>query len=599
VLSYATPAYTSLDAARSVTLTYSRAQATAVATVQVDATDISVEAPSKMSLLLRRPDQTWVTFTNNSTEVFFQSGTGTTRLAAQVDMSGLSTGAYDYTVVVRSWWADGSFLESTSPIELLVLRENLSPYGYGWSIAGLQRVTPTSAGAVVTNGDGSVAFFAGCTTLGSTCMSPKGDFTTLTRRADGSGYDRTWLDGTTAAFDTQGRLASMRDRYGNQTNFSYNGSTFQLASITDPAGMITSLFYDGSGKLDYVRDPGSRVTQVTVNGSGDLTEIFDPDNVLALRVTYDGTHVPQSVLDRRQGQWDFTYDVAGKLSQVTLPTVTANGQAVRPVRRLRSIEGQVLAPSGTGTSANPAPRRLSDSLRAQVKEPRGDSTRYALDRFGQATRIEFRDPQGRWRISTWTYNEDGEVLRAISPQGHSTTNTWSGPDLTNITDDNTGSGTEILYAAYHQVDRVWVDGNLVQQNFYGPLGQLDSSKAGTSKTSYTYDGRGRVLTVTDPQGHQSTTAYLPTGTQNAQSVTAPNGSGNTGTYTFQYDGMGRVTSVTDHTGRLATREYDLLNRVTTAVGMTFPPRVSQGRIGGSGPAGRPGGPDDRRAEVHG
>src|SRR6266496_5150759 len=266
-LSYATPAYTSLDIPHSVALFYSAAQVLPEAIVAVDAYDGSSAPPASMSLKLQRADFSYLPLegvpgTPTPNEIFFQSGSGWSRVGARFNTGSLTTGAYYYTAVVTSYWADAS-LASTMPVRVLIIREAQSPYGIGWSIAGLQRLIVQSDGAVVTNGDGSIAFFSGCTTLGSTCGSPSGDFTTLTRRADGSGWDRRWLDGTTAAFDANGRQVSVADRYGNQTAFAYNGAG-ALASITDAAGLVTSLAYDASGKLQSIRDPASRVTQVTV-----------------------------------------------------------------------------------------------------------------------------------------------------------------------------------------------------------------------------------------------------------------------------------------------------------------------------------------------
>jgi len=570
ILTYTTPAFVSLDAPRALTLVYSAATVMPEAIVVLDATDGSTTPPTMMSLKLQRPDQTFVTLegvAGNPTELFFAQGAnGTSRLGARFNTGSAATSALLYTAVVTSYWS-GSSLTATTPVRVPLVRETASPYGVGWTIAGLQRITPQGDDVVLTSGGGGIAFFAGCTAAGSTCTSPAGDFTTLSRRADGSGrWDRRWPDGTIATFSAVGQLTNVADRFGNTTTFAYNGAG-ALTSITDPIGQVTTLAYDASGKLDYITDPAGRVTQVTVNAAGDLTEIYDPDNVRALLVTYDGAHLPISTVDRIGGQTGFARDFAGKLSQIQLATVTANGVPSRPTVALRAVERQVLLDgSGPGTAANPAPRRVSDALRANITAPNGDSTVYAFDRFGQATRVEFRNPQGQWRVDLTSYNSQGQPTSVSTAEKGTTTYGWTGPDLTAVTTLNTGSTTSFTYEpTYHQVNDVAVNDIIVQQNFYTGA-RLDSSKVGTSKTSFTSDTRGRLLTITDPLGHQKSASYDATGMQNRHSVTTPDANGVNRTTTFVYDPVGRVQSITDPTGRVVTTAYDALNRVTSTTG---------------------------------
>ncbi len=574
-LAYTTPAYVSLDVSRSITLVYSAAQVLPEATIFVDATDASNTPPAMMSLRLQQADQTFVPLegvAGNPTEIFFAQGaTGTSRLGARFNTGASSTGSYNYTAVVTSYFSDAT-LASTIPVRVLVKRETQSPYGYGWSIAGLQRVIWQPDGIVVIDGDGSIAFFANCPTGCGTYVSPKGDFTTLTSVGGVNGvyYRRTWPDGTTADFNWHGQMTAVSDRFGNGTSYAYTefSQLGSLASITDPAGLVTTFGYDGNGKLDFIRDPAGRVTQVTVNAAGDLTEIFDPDGVRALQMGYDAAHLSLFAVDRVGGRSDFSRDFTGRLSQVQLAMITANGISVRPTVSFRAIERQVLLDgSGPGTAANPAARRLPDSLRAKITGPSGDSTLHAFDRFGQATRAEFRSPQGKWRVNTTSYNDQGQPTIVTTADEGGASYIWSGSDLTHVTDNATGKRTDLSYEfPYHQVQVVWVNSITVQQNFYGSLGQLDSTKVGTSKTSYTYDPRGRVLTITDPLGHRTSASYDATGMLNTHSVTAPDANGVSRTTSYAYDAAGRTQSVSDPTGRVFTTAYDPINRVTSTTG---------------------------------
>src|SRR5207248_658664 len=196
-------------------------QAHPMGIVQIDAVDTeSVINPVKMSLQLYTPQATRVVFTNGSQEIFYTWAShpadgNVNRLAAEFDASGLTTGAYNYTAVVRSYHADGSFVETDVPVRLLIVNEANSPFGAGWSIAGFQKGYVLGGGVAITEGNGSIAFFTpGFTTCNNVGIcttpytSPKGDFTTLTKTTGGTcqtppcpTYQRVYPGGSTVGFD--------------------------------------------------------------------------------------------------------------------------------------------------------------------------------------------------------------------------------------------------------------------------------------------------------------------------------------------------------------------------------------------------------------
>jgi YD repeat-containing protein len=265
-----------MDTPRAVTIIYRGSQAKPMGFVQIDATDTTAPAPDEMSLLLKRPDGSFVTFTTGSTEIFYSSGSGASRLAAQFDATTLATGAYNYTVVARSW-RSGAYQEATYPTRVLIENEIGSLVGAGWSIGGFQRIfVQSDASVVITEGDGSIAFFkADLCPVNCNFAPAAGDFTTLTTVGTYppiSGYTRQYPDGTIVTFSTSGLMMSVRDRFGNQTNYGYDASN-RLTSITDPAGKAISFGYTGANKLDWIKDPGTpvRTTDITVNAATDYT----------------------------------------------------------------------------------------------------------------------------------------------------------------------------------------------------------------------------------------------------------------------------------------------------------------------------------------
>ena len=586
VATYSTVPYVSGGVQRSVRLVYRSSQARPMGMVQVDATDTSSVVPVKLSILLKRSDGTFVTFTNGSTELFYTYHTGVNRLAAQFDGGGVATGAYTYTVVGRSWRGDGTFRENNASVRVLILNEASSPFGAGWSIAGLQRVYPQTDGSVViTDGDGSIASFARGTTScfqSGNCviryLSPKGDFTTVWRDS-GPGpclggpcplYARGYPAGPTVEWNTD---LTIRDVGGarivgnglvvTRMTFAYNGS-HQLVSITDSAGKAYTLGYDASSHLRWIKDPGGRVDSITVDASGNLTRIKDwaitwsGQSGQPVQFQYDANHRLVHWTDRRGGSRGVAYDFAGRIAADTAPPITANGQLVRPVVRYASIEQMVLIDpaTGQGTSSNPGLSVDTALVRATVTNPRGYASTYGLNRFGAPTSIQ--EPLGR--TSSFTLDSNSAVVRAVSPSGHVMQYTWSGPDLTQTLDSATGRTIHYDYSG-HRVSAVWGDVDSAVYHWTGIT--LDSSHVGGAGwIKFSYGADGRVCGVVDPGGHTQTCYFTSgSGFRNTDSTHY-----SLGTVGYRYDGHGQQVMTIDQVKDTTRTVYDSIGRIAATIG---------------------------------
>lgn len=590
-VSYTTPAYFSMDTPRSVTLLYRSSQARPMGFVQIDATDNTGPAPDVMSIRLKRPDGTWVTFTNGSQELFYaDSALGTSRLAAQFDASGLATGDSNYTVVAHSW-RSGVFQEATYPIRVFILNEQTSPFGAGWSIPGFQRLFPLSdASVAITEGDGSIAFFKIdlCPSSPSSCtfINPPGDFTTVSTNGVWpiAGYTRAYPDGTVIFFNASGLVTSVRDRFGRlQTSYGYNASNL-LVAITDSTGKADSLAYDANNKLRSIRDPGGRVDSITVDASGNLTRIKDAVGGLPFQGTYDANHRLIGRTDRRGGAWGVAYDFAGKAAADTAPQITANGQPLRPVVGYGSFEKAVLIDpaSGRGTSTNnPALRIIGTTIRVSVTNPRRITTTYAPDRFGAATRIE--EPLGR--TTSFLRDGDSHVVRDSLPEGLLTANParghihryiWSGPtgrlkaNLAQVWDSATQRTINYTYDnTYNLLTLMSGDVDSLINVLTSDKKATDSSRIGGATVWQRSTHVPPFCTQSDqPTAHAVTCSYLHSdGFQNTDSVvsygqpTTPRAK-----TVYQYDGHGQRIRTVNAVGDTTWIQYDSLGRVKSIIG---------------------------------
>ncbi len=161
----------------------------------------------------------------------------------------------------------GSFVKSSN--------QN-SPYGEGWTIAGLSRLVVEDAGAIVSLIQGSTAEFRFTRRSDGSYEGPPTDFSVLTRESSGE-FTRRMPDGTVYRYDLGNRLSRVADRNNNTTRFEY-GSKGELLRVVDPVGLVTSLEYS-AGRLTKIVLPDGRATNIEIDQKGALRSITDPDEV--------------------------------------------------------------------------------------------------------------------------------------------------------------------------------------------------------------------------------------------------------------------------------------------------------------------------------
>ncbi len=562
--SYTTPAYMSLDAPRAVTLLYSSQQAQALHTVIMMVADTTEELTmGRVGIRLKKPNDSYVTFVNDSTEMVFAGNDVSTLHGVQFEEE-LLTGAYEYTAEMKyEWtgWGDTIVAGTSAPARVLVLNERDSPYGAGWGIAGLQRVHTLTVGSsvVLSGGDGSVGYFEW---TGSGYDSPPGDFSTLHYRGspDTIRYERRYPDSTKAYFRGDGRLSYIEDRFGNRNAYRYNGSG-ALTRVTDPAGLAINLAYT-SNMLDSITDAAGRTTQITIDSVGNLIEIQDPAGGKPLQEMVYSHHRLTSKTDRRGNTWKYTYDFAGKIATDSTPAVTAGGVTGRLGTTHKSPYRDYLADPAIeyGTWASPASGYIwlaSRYGKGIVVGPAGDTTIVSPDRFGAPVFVKYRTGD-----SVVTARDDSNRVTREVTSSTARTYKWSGTRLLSDSNEVTGEVRKFYYHASYP-DLVTRDsGRITVLSYYSPPGRLDSTKTqGEGATKFTHDGRGRPTLTISPNAdttryHRDSTTWLNTDSV----VTGTRRSATT------YDAYGRVATQKNPVNHADSTFYDVLNRVTRSAG---------------------------------
>src|SRR5262249_25221072 len=108
-------------------------------------------------------------------------------------------------------------------------------------------------------------------------------------------------------YDDKGRVLTYTDGNGKVTAYSYDPSTGDRLSVTDPFGQVTS----------YTYDSGGRVLTITAPDQGTVTYVQSPEG-------------PLSITDAIGRQTSFMYMASGLLAEVTKPrgnstTLSYNG----------------------------------------------------------------------------------------------------------------------------------------------------------------------------------------------------------------------------------------------------------------------------------
>ena len=370
-----------------------------------------------------------------------------------------------------------------------------------------------------------------------------------------SAIDSNTVFDITNAYDPNGRIVTQTLANGGTFKFSYGTDTSgnAITTTTNPAGINRTVTMNASG---YVMSStfGNETTSFAVDTNGLISGATDS-------------------LGRRSF---YTYDAQGNQNQITI--VTGNPNTVT-----KFIYG--------------AFSRLT-----QFTDAVGRVYSYQLDGFGNV--IQAKDPANF--ATRYTYDSEGRPLSATNALNQTYNLTYTGGDLTAITDPN-GVSAQLLYDAVGRLIGMRGSTGTLSQFSYDavdrmvsavdPLGhtirwQYDTSgrllaviDARGKTTSISYDAMSQILKISDPLSRSRNFTYdvasristyldarglLNKYTYDSQGrlqkaafgATAANPNASTSTITYAYDGADRMLSASDSNGLTSSWAYDGMNRIT-------------------------------------
>lgn len=578
--------YVSLGTPRGATLVFTGDHLAPKPFVRADVT-LAAGAPSPSELRLEvLRNGAPLKFVNGDTILHFASGPTVlvpgqaipVRLVGQLASdSALATGMDPVTIQATAVYTDHSevAVDTTKLMIIDLGTPDLLPLA-GWTVAGLQHLFYQSDSTVlIVEGDGSGVYFA-CKLYTGGCAGPTGDFSKLTSAGSGGSltYTRTYPDSSRVVFNNLGQMTAQRDRWGNETDITYDSTTGHVLSIEDPymtynggSTRTAIAFQYGTGTIT-IEMPGpcgtapttARGTVVAYDSNHRVTSITDPDSVVT-HLSYDGRGRLARVIDRRGDTTSYTYDtVSWKLTTVTLPTIAVDagsgGSTVNAKPVVKYQPWQTIGSPIHSTVSTAAPPVRIDTLMAAVTDADSVTSRFTVDRWGQPLVVvdALHD--------TTTIQRTGPFATQVtSPLGQVDTYSYSGPFLTQ-SHPHDQTATTYDYDAWGMVNSVSGGGGPTQTIVYDPthhwlIGKIDGAYPDTTFL----DTHGRDTASVDPLGHRTQVHYDATfGTPDSTVAAA-------GQWTAVTLNAYGLDSVSRASGRPATTTfYDVLNRPTRSYG---------------------------------
>jgi RHS repeat-associated protein len=327
-------------------------------------------------------------------------------------------------------------------------------------------------------------------------------------------------------------------------------SVGRVLTDSDPLGHSVAYQYDAVGNLTQVTDADGHAEHVTYNGRGQPTQLTDPDGNTISSWTYDAAGNLTQETRNDGSAYSYAHDLAGHLTSVTDPDGAT---------RTLSYDGSGHLAAETDAAGHVTKYSVDASgLVTSVTNPLGATTLYTYD--GNRNMLSIQDANGH----TQTYSHDvfGNVASTTDADGHTTSYAYDAAQrLTSVLDRNGTTTTYSYDADGRMVSRA--RGTDISTFSYDPLGRLTGAANAVAQITLAYDAADHLVAESTTG---TATSPLPSVTLSHTYDAAGNRlstSGPAGTTTFSFDHRLRLATVTDPAGGVFGYTYDSLGRLVS------------------------------------
>lgn len=337
-------------------------------------------------------------------------------------------------------------------------------------------------------------------------------------------------------YDTNGNIASITDAMGYTTLYDYN-IYGELLSGTDANGNTTNYEYDSLGnvisttypdgtRIEYSYDRANRLEGVKTKVNSD-----EEEKTISVSYVYDADGNITASIDEMGVKTIYEYDPADRLTAVKDETGTILQSYTYDSMGRVSETGYA-----DGSKAAYTYDVMGNLIKQIITSAGGEVKSYSCSYDINGLPVSATDTTGI--TASQSFDKSGNLISVVYPEGGGISYTYD--DRNRLIKEKLSIGTEYSYE--YNAD------NLLSKYTNG-RGQ---------ETTYEYDKLGRITSATDEIG---TISYTYDGCGNVLTVSETDKDGNTQTIRRTYDCMNRVSSYTDYKGNTVKYGYDELGNL--------------------------------------
>ena len=376
----------------------------------------------------------------------------------------------------------------------------------------------------------------------------------------------------TLTYDASLRITSLTDALGQVTLLTYgNADIYKVTKVTDPFGRFASFAYDASGRLSSITDMIGIVSSFQYTGTGDFINQMTTPYGNTNFVAYDAggirsleTHYPLGEKERLE----YRESAPGiGISESIVPSNAYNNYLIYRNTFYWDKKAMRVAPgdytkakiyhwlhgsylSGENGVVAPILESIKDPLERRVWYSYQGQTSGIFANQGMSSKPSITSrvlDDGTQQTTLYSYNDLGNATSFTDAVGRKMTYIYDSTKINLIEARQTRGTANELVAKF---------------TYNTKLQPLTSQDASGLISTYTYNAAGQLLTVKNAKNEITTFTYNANGY--LLKITGPVvGS----VINITYDGFGRMQTVTDPDGYKIKTDYDALGRHTL---VTYP-----------------------------